>query len=112
MAKKIEAENIEKMSLYDICAEIAVIEEGLYYGTVEFCYDNMMCAMKPGHPAEILDDILSIIGWDVQAGETPPLSKVKKTLTELRSFQRAFKVDLSVPINGLKQYIKDESEVI
>lgn len=101
----------EKMTLYDICTEIAIIEEDLYSGRIGFSYDNLMSAMKPGHPAEILDDILSIIGWDVQADIKPPLSKVKKTLTELRKFQRAFKVDLKVPIAGLTQYIKDETEL-
>ena len=100
----------EKMTLYDICTEIAIIEEGLYSGKIAFNYDNLMSAMKPGHPAEILDDILSIIGWDVQADIKPPLSKVKKTLAELKRFQRTFKVDLKSPIAELTQYIKDESE--
>ena len=50
------------MTLYDICTEIAEIEDGLYYGDIDFSYDNLMSAMKPGHPADILDDILSLIG--------------------------------------------------
>ena len=56
------------MTLYNICKMIAEVEEGLMYGEISFEYSKLMCALKPGHPAEILDEILSIIGWDVFAG--------------------------------------------
>ena len=98
------------MTLYEICKEIAIVEDKLAYGEIEFSYDNLMSAMKAGHPAEILDDILSIIGWDVFEGRTPPIAKVKKTLSGLQSFQRTFKVDLKKPIKNLKDYIAERSE--
>ena len=55
------------MTLYEICSEVAQIEEGLAYGEIEFVYGKLASAMKPGHPADLLDDVLSMIGWDVFA---------------------------------------------
>jgi hypothetical protein len=95
------------MTLSEICAEIAEIERKLDYGEITFSYDNLMCAMKPGHPVEILDDVLATIYYDVIAGKTPDIKKVKKTLSGLVSFQRTFKVDLKKPIKELKEYIKE-----
>ena len=66
------------MTLYNICKMIANVEEGLLYGSIRYSYDNLMCTLKPGHPADILDEILSIIGWDVFAGKTPEDEKVKQ----------------------------------
>lgn len=98
------------MKLYDICKEIAVVEDKLAYGEIEFSYDKLMSAMKPGHPADILDDILSIIGWDVFAGIEPPIEKVEQTLKGLKSFQSTFKVDLKEIINHLKEYIAEHKQ--
>ena len=96
------------MTLYEICQEIGQIEEGLMYGQINFTYDNLMCAMKPGHPAEILDDVLSIIGWDVFAGKDVPLEKVEETLKELKLYRKTFQVkELAAPIKHLGKYIKE-----
>lgn len=95
------------MTLHDICMEIAEVERKLDYGEIPFSYDNLMCAMKPGHPVEILDDILATIFYDVCANKTPDLKKVKKTLSGLEKFQRTFKVDLKKQIKKLKDYIKE-----
>ena len=96
------------MTLYDICMEIAEIERKLDYGEIPFTYDNLMCAMKPGHPVEILDEVLATIFYDACADKTPDLKKVKKTLSGLEEFQRTFKVDLKKQIKELKIYIKEE----
>lgn len=95
------------MTLYDICKMIAEVEEGLACGGIDFSYDNLMSAMKPGHPADILDDILSIIGWDVFKGETPERKKIEKVLSELKNFKACFKVkQLKKPIDALEKYLK------
>lgn len=91
--------------LYATCKEIAVIEEKLYMGQIDFEYGKLMSAMKPGHPADILDDILSIIGWDVFAQKEPPLDKVKETIDGLKSFQATFKVNLKKQIKSLEKYV-------
>lgn len=101
--KIIEGEEMEE--LYTTCKEIAEIEEKLYTGEITFEYGKLMSAMKPGHPSEILDDILSIIGWDVFAKKDPPLSKVKETIGGLKRFQRTFKVDLKKQIKSLEDYV-------
>ena len=99
------------MTLYDICQEIAEIEEGLMYGQINFAYDNLMSAMKPGHPADILDDILSEIGWDVFEGKEVPLARVEETCKALKRFRTTFKVkELASPIKHLTEYIKAQKQ--
>ena len=93
-------------SLRDICQMIAEIEEGLAYGEINFTYNRMMCVMKQGHPADILDEILSIIGWDVFKGETPEREKIEEVYNELKQFKSCFKVkELSQPIEALDEYL-------
>lgn len=98
------------MTLNEICMEIAEIERKLDYGEIPFSYDNLMKAMKPGHPVEILDEILSPIFYPAMAGVKPPLKKVKSALSGLERFQRTFKVDLKKQIKDLKEYIAAEDE--
>lgn len=96
------------MTLHEICTEIAIIEEKLISGEIEFSYDiakdKLAQAMKLGHPADILDDVLSHIGWDVMAGATPSEKKIKQTISGLQKFQRTFKIDLQYLIDELKLY--------
>ena len=99
------------MKLYDICKMIAEVEDGLAYGEIQFSYDNLMCAMKPGHPADILDDILSKIGWDVFEGKTPSNETVAQVLEELKEFKATFKVkQLQKPINALQKYLAEQGD--
>ena len=99
------------MTLYDICVEIAGVEEKLAYGEIDVSYDNLMSAMKPGHPADILDDILSIIGWDVQMGEEPKREALEQTLEELKTFKKCFGIkQLNKAIKGLESYLKEGNE--
>ena len=98
------------MDLKDICHRIITVEEGLRFGTITFSYDSMMSAIKPGHPADILDEILSLIFWDVTAGKTPPLENVKTVTNNLKEFKKCFKVKaLNSAIEYLEGYI-EESE--
>lgn len=99
---------MKKIKLYDICQKIGEIEEKLMYGEIEFSYDKLMSAMKCGHPAEILDDVLSIIGWDVFAGKEPPIEKVEETLEGLKKFQATFKVNLKEIIKDMKAYLDEQ----
>ena len=80
------------MTLYNICKMIAEVEEGLMYGEISFEYSKLMCALMPGHPAEILDEILSIIGWDVFAGKIPENDKIEQVINELKGFKEEFGV--------------------
>lgn len=97
------------MTIYDICMELAEIERKLDYGEIPFVYDNLMSAMKQGHPVEILDEIIAPIFYPAMAHVKPDIKKVKTTLSGLKRFQKAFKVDLKKQIKDLEQYINDES---
>ncbi len=97
--------------LKQICWEILAIEEKLMYGQIPFEYDSLMCALKPGHPMEILDDMLSQIFWDVQAGREPLLEALRATLEDFKSFRAAFKVnEMTRPIKEIEEYIKGKEE--
>ena len=94
------------MTLYNICKMIAEVEQKLMYGEISFEYSKLMCALKAGHPAEILDEILSIIGWDVFAGKIPDNSKIEQVIKELKDFKEDFGVkELQRPISALEEYL-------
>jgi len=96
-------------SLYDICEMVIDVEEGLMTGEIPFVYDNLMSAMKPGHPMEILDNILAEIFWDVQAGNEPPLEKVIHVRDQMKAFKNAFKVNkLNAAIKEMTAYIEEK----
>lgn len=99
------------MTLYDICKEVSEIEEGLACGSIRFTYDNLMCAMKPGHPADLLDDVLSEIGWDVFSGKDINLERVKTWLEDLTGFKEDFEIEeLSNPIEHTQEYINEKEK--
>ena len=97
------------MTLNEICSEIAELEQKMLWGEIEFSYDNLMSAMKPGHPAELLDEVLSEIGWDVFSNKPVSADRVSTWIKHLKSFKRAFKVkELSAPIKHAEQYLKEQ----
>ncbi len=101
------------MTLQDICQEIAAIEEGMLYGKIPFTVDNLMCAMKPGHPAYLLDDILSELSWDAMEGKEVAPERVKAWVKELKSFRRAFKVkELAAPIRHAEEYLRSQETAV
>ena len=85
------------MTLENICEDISSVVEDLMYSGIEESFK-----------ADILDDILSIIGWDVAEGIEPDLENVEQMLAKLIEFQDSYKVDLSNPIKNLKEYITKE----
>ena len=96
------------MTLYDICYEIAEVYEGLAYNEISFTYDSLMSAMKPEHPADILDDILSLIGDDVMLGKPVEKERVEEVLKRLKEFKKCFKVkELSKPTKHMSEYLKE-----
>lgn len=101
------------MTLYDICMEIARVENGLAYGQIQFHYDNMMCAMKPGHPADILDDIFCDVGNELCFNPQAeiPTSQLKEMLEELKEFAAAFRIsELDHAIEALTAYLSADQQ--
>ena len=88
------------MNLKYICNELAAIIEGLEYGTIQFTYDKLACAMKIGHPADILGEVIFEIFFDVQDGRVPEKEKVENVLKVK---------ELSKPIKDIATYL-DESK--
>ena len=82
------------MELQRICEDISSVVEDLMYRGVNESFK-----------ADILDDILSIIGWDVAEGIEPDLENVEQMLAKLIDFQDSFEVDLSNPIKHLEEYV-------
>lgn len=80
------------------------------YGEIQFSYDKLASAMKLGHPADILDEIISEIFFDVMEGKEPEKEKVENVLNGLKRFKSSFKVkELTKPINDLRNYINERS---
>ena len=95
------------MELFDICMEIAMIENGLAEGRISFDYPKLAMAMGAGHPADILDDIFCEVGEDVYLKKEVTKESLEKLLYGLKSFSEDFKVkELNVPISHLKDYIE------
>ena len=82
------------MELEKICEDIASIVSDLMYSGIEESFK-----------ADILDDILSIVGWDVAEGIEPDIEKVEQMLSKLIEFQDSYGVELSDSINQLNEYI-------
>lgn len=87
------------MTLEEICDAIAEVVQDLMYGDISV-----------SHKADILDDILAVIGWDVAEGIEPPLENVKETLAGLEDFQLTYNVDLKKPIRNLKKYVSNKEK--
>lgn len=81
------------------------------YGKISFTYPKLMSVLKPGHPADLLDGVLSMVGWDVFEGKEIELSRVEEWLEALKSFKDDFEIEeLSGPIEHIEEYIKNSQE--
>lgn len=98
-------------SLNEICDHLMEIEEGLMYGQINFHYDALMSAMKPGHPAMILDSIMAPVFLPTLYGNDVEIDKVIKLHDDLSDFMGSVKVkELRQVIKELKTFIKCNSE--
>ena len=93
------------MTLYDTCKEIAQIGEKIYTGEIDYEIGHLTRPTKSNHPCGILNEILSIIGWDVFSGKTPTREKIQETIDGLEEFQSVLGVDLSKQIENLKNHL-------
>ena len=100
------------MTLSEICIELVAVEQKLMDGQISFSYDNLMSAMKPGHPAELLDEILADVYFEsVIYGREVPLDRVKEFADELKAFKTDFKIRaMAAPLKKLTDYIKEQEE--
>ena len=95
------------MNLFDICMEIAMVENGLAEGSIQFDYPKLAMAMGAGHPADILDDIFCEVGEAVYLGKDVTKEQLENLLSGIKSFSNDFKIkELKLPISHLKEYIE------
>ena len=93
--------------LEQIVSDLAGVEMGLMNGEIDFSYDNLMSAMKPGHPCEIMDGILANIYYPTISGIEPPMETMETTLKDLKGFAKAFQIkEMKTPLQELTDYIK------
>lgn len=95
------------MTLKEICKQVAEIEMELAQGGIDYSCDNLASAMKPGAPADLLDDILSMVGWDVFAGKEIEKERVSEWKEALEGFRNDFQIkELDEPIVHIREYLK------
>lgn len=95
-----------------ICSDIANVALDMMEGKIDFKYDNLMSAMKPAHPCEIMDGIFQEVYFSVVKRQEPPIEKMEKTLHELEDFNEAFQIkELTKPLEEFAEYIKDRKGI-
>ena len=92
--------------LDQIVSALAGVEMDLMNGMINFSIDNLSSAMKPGHPCEIMDQLLSPIYYPVVSGKEPPIETMEIALDNLKGFMNAFKIkEMKKPLQELAEYI-------
>ena len=62
---------------------------------------------EAGAPADLLDDILSMVGWDVFAGKEIEKERVSEWKEALEGFRNDFQIkELDEPIGHIREYLK------
>ena len=80
------------------------------FGEIPFTFnvDALMCALKPGHPGDIMDDIVAMVYDKVNEDPIVSLPTVKLGLAAFKEFKKCFGVkELAEPIRELAAYVKE-----
>ncbi len=95
--------------LLDILYKFGAICGGIMFGEIPFTFngDALMCALKPGHPGDIMDDIVSMVYAKVDDDPFESLPTVKEGLASFKEFKKVFGiVSMKEPIEELSAYVK------
>ena len=96
-------------ALKNICMRFSMIEGELMFGGIDFEYDRLMTVMGAGHPADMMDSILSPVFWPVQAGEEVPVDDVVRLYKEMNEFKNSFKIkEIEEPLTELKALLEED----
>lgn len=91
-----------------ICTQLSAIIDGMMCGSIEFTCDKLTSAMKCGHPADILDEMVGMAFVDTLPGEEPDRQHLETLLKDLKRFKRSFKVkELAAPIKALTAHLSE-----
>lgn len=92
----------------EICDRLSQIIDGMWRGTVIFTVDKLSSAMKCGHPADILDEMVGSAYMDTAFGDSPDRQHLNTLLKDLKRFKRSFKVkELAEPIKALEALLSE-----
>lgn len=93
---------------FDISQQLSNIIDGMMCGTIEYTCDKLTSAMKCGHPADILDEMVGMAFIDTIPGDEPDRQHMEFLLKDLKRFKRSFKVkELAAPIKALTAHLSE-----
>lgn len=95
------------MSLEKLKEELQQINEGLFYGEIEFTYDAMGFSMAFSHPSEIIGDMVGELDIMIENEIADP-EELKMLLGGLKEMLFSFDlIELKTPIETLENYLNN-----
>ena len=95
------------MSLEKLREQLQEINEGLFYGEIEFTYDAMGFSMAFSHPAEILGDMVGELDIMIENEMADP-EELKMLLSGMKEMLYSFDlIELKAHIETLENYLKN-----
>ena len=100
--------------LLDILTQFGQICGGVMFGEIPFTFngDALMCALKPGHPGDIMDDVVSMVYDKVHDDPIESLPTVKEGLESFQAIEKVFGIPgMEEPIKALTAYVKEVESI-
>ncbi len=95
------------MSLVQLREELSAINEGLFYGEIEFTYDAMGFTMSFSHPSEIIGDMVGELD-DMIENDTGSPEELNIMLSGMKEMVYSFDLmELKLPIATLEKYLEN-----
>ena len=95
------------MSLEKLKEELQQINEGLFYGEIEFTYDAMGFSMAFSHPSEIIGDMVGELDIMIENEMADP-EDLKMMLAGMKEMLFSFDlIELNPPIETLENYLSN-----
>lgn len=94
------------MSLSQLREELSSINEGLFYGEIEFTYDAMGFTMSFSHPSEIIGDMVGELDAMLEYDTADP-EELNLMLSGMKEMIYSFDLmELKTPIATLENYLE------
>lgn len=95
------------MQLEQLRNNLSAINEGLFYGEIEFSYDAMGSSMVFSHPSEILGDMCAELDEMIDNENADP-DELRLMLSGIKDLRYVFDlVDLNDSIDLLEDYLEE-----
>lgn len=96
--------------LFSILCEFGQICGGIMCGEIPFTFngDALMCALKPGHPGDIMDDFVAMVYNRIDEDPKDNLDAVKQARDGFAAIMKCFGVNqIEAPLEKLDEYIAE-----